>query len=51
MFFGRDSIFILATMQYTYIAPLQEGAMKVANTMPVASLGHVQTVATDGVFM
>ena len=42
---------ILASIQYTYIPPLQEGAMKVANTMPVASLGHAQTVATDGLFM
>ena len=42
---------ILASIQYTYIPPLQEGAMKVANTMPVASLGNVPMVATHGVFM
>ena len=34
-----------------YIPPLQEGAMKVVDIIPMASLGNVQMVATDGVFM
>ena len=42
---------ILASIQYTYIPPLQEGAMKVANTIPMVGLGNVQTVAIHGVFV
>ena len=51
MFCGRN--IVLAPMQcnYAYISPLQEGAMKVVDTIPMVGLGNVQMVAIHGVFM